>query len=91
MAVGDAIVTGPRRGVDRVPGPATIAELGDAVSTWGSRRGARALSAALPLVRIGAESRPETRTRLLLIDDGLPEHLPNHPTPLADGRVLHQT
>ena len=89
VAVGDAIVTGPRRGVDRAPGLATVAELGDAVSEWGSRRGARALSAALPLVRIGAESRPETHTRLLLIDDGLPEPLPNHPTPMVDGRVLH--
>lgn len=89
VAVGDAIVTGPRRGRHRSAGLATSEELRAAVMAWGRRRGARRLAAALPRVRIGAESRPETLTRLLLVDADLPEPLLNHPTFVADGRILH--
>ncbi|GAA4371857.1 hypothetical protein [Agromyces bauzanensis] len=40
-------------------------------------------------MRIGAESRPETHLRLLLVTSGLPEPLLNDPTSLLDGEVLH--
>jgi hypothetical protein len=89
VALGDRMVTGTRRDGHRSPGLATPAELRSAVEAWGGRRGARRLAAALPRVRIGAESRPETLTRLLLVDADLPEPLLNHPTRVADGRILH--
>lgn len=89
VAVGDAIVTGPRRGVIRAPGYATVDELTAEARRWANRRGAAAIARALPRVRVGAESRPETLTRLLLVDAGLPEPLLNDPTPVAGGRVLH--
>ena len=89
VAIGDSIVTGRRRGTERAPGLASPADLESAVGVWGSGRGARALAWALPRVRVGAESRPETLTRLLLTGARLPEPLLNHPTLVADGRVLH--
>jgi hypothetical protein len=89
VAVGDAIVTGKRRGSRRETPLATIFELSEAARAWGSRRGARALANALTWVRVGAESRPETHLRLLLVDAGLPEPVPNNPTVLAGGEVLH--
>jgi hypothetical protein len=89
VAVGDAIVTGARTGRKREAALATVADLQDAVRWWGRRRGARRLARALPLVRVGAESRPETHLRLLLVDAGLPEPLVNHPTVLLDGAVRH--
>lgn len=89
IAVGDAIVTGRRRGVVRAPALASSRDLGSAVEAWGSRRGARALASALPRVRVGAESRRETHTRLVLVDAGLPEPIPNPPVRLANGDVRH--
>lgn len=89
IAVGDAIITGSRRGVVREPALATPEELVVAVRRWGRRRGAKALATALPRVRSGAESRPESHLRLLLEDFGLPEPLPNHPTEVGGGEVLH--
>lgn len=68
IAAGDAVVR-----TWRVDAPlATIADLERAVSR-GRRVGVVALRAALPHVRSGAASRPETRTRLILTDAGLPE------------------
>jgi len=66
--------------VDRVAGPfgrvvrPELARIGDlAPAIPAGRRGVRALRAALPRVRYGVASRPETWTRLTLIDGGLPE------------------
>lgn len=88
VALGDALVTGPRTGRVRSPGLATLDELHAASVWWGSRRGARALAAALQHVRTGAESRPETQLRLLLVESGLPEPVPNHPIEVGGG-VIH--
>ena len=60
VALGDAIVTGRRRGSVRAPALATLDELADAAAYWGSRRGARTLATALPRIRVGAESPKET-------------------------------
>lgn len=90
VAVGDAIITGRRStGGAREAPLATFEELSRAVSAWGRRRGARALAWALPRLRAGVDSRPETLTRLCLVQAGLPEPLVGDPTPVADGRVLH--
>ena len=89
VALGDAIVTGRRRAEVRGPALGTIDGLRRAVEAWAPRRGARALVAALPRVRIGAESRPETHTRLVLVDAGLPEPVPNPPIMLPSGSVRH--
>ncbi|MFB7885646.1 DUF559 domain-containing protein [Microbacterium sp. NPDC056057] len=78
VAVGDAIVRTPR-----IPGPSgrvehpplgSIAGLAAAMMA-GRRVGVRTLRDALPLVRPGAASRPETWARLTLVDAGLPEPL----------------
>jgi hypothetical protein len=74
VAAADSIVH-----VDRVAGPfervvtpalAVIGELASAIPA--GRRGVVALRDALPRVRTGVASRPETWTRLTLIDAGLP-------------------
>lgn len=89
IAMGDALVTGPRRRRVRAVGLVTLDDLATAVRRWGRRRGARRLAAALPRVRVGAESPAETELRLLLVDHGFPEPIPNDPTELAHGEVLH--
>jgi hypothetical protein len=76
VAVGDAIVRQPR-----IPGPhgrverpplGTQEELGRAIDA-GRRIGVARLRLALPRVRGGSASRPETWARLVLVDAGLPE------------------
>ncbi|MFC9560721.1 hypothetical protein [Agromyces sp. NPDC056965] len=89
VAVGDAFVTGARtRGIRGAALTDQVA-LAGAVARWASRRGARHLAWALPRVRAGAESRPESLTRLVLVEHGLPEPALNDPTPMVDGSVLH--
>lgn len=41
-------------------------------------RGVRAARAALKLIRVGADSQPETRMRLSIVRAGLPEPVLNH-------------
>ncbi|PVW04252.1 hypothetical protein DEA06_09525 [Microbacterium sp. Gd 4-13] len=52
------------------------------------RRGARDLARALSEMRTGSESRPETRTRLVLSRAGLPEPELNQDLRSADGRFI---
>jgi hypothetical protein len=75
VAAADSIVW-----VDRVAGPfgrmvaPALAGIDDLTRSIPSgRRGVVALRSALPYVRTGVASRPETWTRLTLIDAGLPE------------------
>lgn len=76
IVVGDAIVHEPRtRGMVRGPagsGLATIEDLAAALAL-GRRQGAAKLRAALPQIRVGAASPPETRLRLACARGGLPE------------------
>lgn len=76
IAVGDALVRTPQH-PDDPPPLATIAQLEAAVAA-GRRVGIGALRSALPRVRTGASSRPETRMRLTLVDAGLPEPVLAH-------------
>jgi hypothetical protein len=71
VAIADAIVRTPQH-PDDPPALATVAQLMRVVSA-GRRVGVGALREALPAVRAGASSRPETWTRLTLVDGGLPE------------------
>jgi hypothetical protein len=76
VAVGDAIIRIPR-GPGGVPGTASAAlgtvEQLRAAALAGKRRGAARIREALPLLRPGASSRPESHLRLELIACGLPE------------------
>lgn len=76
IVVGDAIVHEPRiRGMIRGAtgsGLATIEDLACALAL-GRRQGAAKLRAALPHLRVGAASPPETRLRLACVRAGLPE------------------
>ena len=76
VAAGDAVVRIPRMpgGFDADLGEALapISALSTAVAA-GRRRGRPALREALPRLRTGASSRPESWCRLLIIDAGLPE------------------
>lgn len=91
VAVGDFLVSGSRvRGGSRRNIHATIDELAAAVTAYGSRRSARLLRNALPLVRVGVDSRPETHLRLALVEAGLPEPSVNPPARVDAGTaVLH--
>lgn len=81
VAAGDSLIR-----VQRMPGPwirtmppplATRHQLENAVGA-GRRVGGPALRTALPLLRIGSASRPESWTRLTLCDAGLPEPILDH-------------
>lgn len=89
VAIGDAIVTGSRRGEAREPALATVDELREAARRWGARRGSGTIAAALPRIRFGAESPKETHLRLTLVDAGLPEPVPNQPVRLPTGGTVH--
>ena len=84
VAVGDRLVTGDR---GRRP-VAGIHELRCAVEEAEGRRHVRALRAALPLIRVGAWSRPETHLRLLVMRAGLPEPQLNARVVLRGGRAV---
>lgn len=84
VALGDSLLPARRRA-----GSTTIAELTAAVGRHAGKRGMRRVRAALPLVREGVDSRPETLARLALIDAGLPEPEVGGPVVLLDGRRIH--
>ncbi len=83
VAVGDAIIRVPRgrhgRLLDASTALATLDQL-EAAAHAGNRKGAARIRAALPLLRQGASSRPETHLRISLLGAGLPE-------PELDGEV----
>jgi hypothetical protein len=64
VALGDAMLTG---------GGVTGPELEIALTTWGDGRGSRTARAALPLLRRGPMSRPESLLRMQIIAVGIPE------------------
>lgn len=91
IAVGDAVVS-----PIRVAGPhgrivreafASLADVSRVVEAVTKRRGIVAVREALPRVRSGVRSRPESWTRLTLVDAGLPEPELNHDVYDAAGFV----
>ena len=89
VAAGDYIISPPHQRRTRRPPLATIPELRAAAVRHRGNRGAKRLTWALPLLRPGVDSPPETHLRLLLIASGLPEPLIADPTPVEGGLVLH--
>jgi len=81
VAAGDRLVTGTLR----TAALCTPGELADAVDARAGSPGVSRARAALPSVRVGAWSRPETFLRLLIASAGLPEPELNLDIPLPDG------
>ena len=83
VALGDAVLPArTRRGL------ATLEELRAAADRVGVP-GLRRAQWALPRMRHGVRSRPETHLRLAIIEAGLPEPVVEHPVVVAGGRTLH--
>jgi hypothetical protein len=91
VAAADHLVRVPRMpgGFDKPmpPAIATMREL-EAALFAGRRVGKPLLRTALPLVRQGSSSRPETWTRLIIIDAGLPEPVLDHDVYASDGSFI---
>ncbi|BAS07159.1 uncharacterized protein Rv2248/MT2308 [Arthrobacter sp. Hiyo4] len=79
VIAGDSLVCshGPEFPVPREP-LCTVEDLHAMVAAHPGIRGARLARAALDLIRVGADSRPETEMRLALVHAGLPETELNH-------------
>ena len=72
VAVGDYVITGPRRYGQRHP-LCTVEELRQALARRRGKRGAKTLTAAIGQVRAPVDSPKETQLRLRLVAHGLPE------------------
>jgi hypothetical protein len=79
VIAGDSLVCshGPEFPSSREP-LCTVADLRGMVANHPGARGVRAARAALELIRVGADSQPETVMRLALVRAGLPEPELNH-------------
>ena len=71
VAVGDFLVSRRRRS-PRIAPWCTPADLASAAARHAGKRGAQTVGWALPRVRVGVDSRPETHLRLLLVAARLP-------------------
>lgn len=88
VAVGDALVLSARLPSGNRQRPLVrLTRLHEAVASASGSRGCRTARQAVALVREGVESPMETRLRLLVVRDGLPEPLPGVPV-VARGRLL---
>jgi len=79
VAAGDYLVSGRVTDDGREPPLSSIPALVAAVAGWRHHPGYSALMRALPRIRTGVDSRPETHLRLVLVDSGLPEPVVNIP------------
>lgn len=79
IAAGDALVNehGPEFPAPR-EATVTIQELGGILAAHAGARNIRTAREAIDLIRVGADSAPETHTRLALVRGGLPEPVLNH-------------
>lgn len=91
VAVGDHLVRVPRMpgGFDKPLGRATTTPQALRAALFAGRRvGGLLLREALPRIRTGSSSRPETWMRLLLVDAGLPEPVLDHDVFADDGTFV---
>jgi len=85
VVIGDHLVRRPRKRYENRSDPyATIEDLREVIARHKGKRGIAKAAEAVELVRIGADSAPETRLRLALVNAGLPEPVLNQS--LVDGR-----
>lgn len=88
VAVGDYLLSGDvADGKYRRP-LAVMHELEQAVERHAGGRGVGKLRWALPRLRTGVDSRPESLLRLLLVSAEIPEPLVNDPTPVNGGALV---
>ncbi|MEH0109433.1 hypothetical protein V6N00_06900 [Tersicoccus sp. MR15.9] len=91
VVVGDHLVRVPRLAWEGREHPyATLDDLERTIRAHPKKRGIVTARAAVPLIRVGADSPPETRLRLRLEDAGLPRFEANRVIRDRDGRRLHQ-
>ena len=88
-AIGDFLLTGVRHGDAAEPPLARIGELQEVVRSLRGARGMASVRWALERIRPGADSRPETLARLLLVGAGLPEPVIGPEVVVSGGRILH--
>lgn len=85
VVVGDQLVRRPRSGLEtRASAWTTLQELEDSVGRGRGRLGILRAREALRMVRVGADSPPETLLRLALMEAGLPEPQLQVPLEAAD-------
>ncbi|MHA7984566.1 hypothetical protein ACX9R5_02065 [Rathayibacter sp. CAU 1779] len=90
VAAGDFLITGKRRPQGGREAPlCSLDDLDDAATRIGRQPGAANVRWALPRLRRGADSRPESLWRLTLVAHRLPEPVVQHPVSVAGGLVLH--
>jgi len=84
VALGDSLLAARRR-----RGAVSLAELAAATEAHRHAYGIDRARAALPHLRAGVDSRPESLLRLLIVDAGLPEPAVSPPVEVLPGLVLH--
>jgi hypothetical protein len=91
VAAGDFLISGVRRARGARSAPlCSLEQLRRAVAQHRGCRGARSLQWALPRLRTGVDSRPESLLRLLLVAAGIAEPLVGFPVEVDRGRsTLH--
>jgi hypothetical protein len=90
VVIGDHLVRFPRPAFEARDAPfATAADLTEVIRLHRGKRGVAKAAEAVRLVRVGADSAPETRLRLALVDAGLPEPSLNEPIVDYWGRSWH--
>ena len=91
VVIGDHLVRVPRpRFESRFEADARISDLRDIITEHKGKRGIAHARKAVELVRVGADSAPETRLRLALLGAGLPEPELNQPLMDDHGIAWHE-
>ncbi|MBO1269975.1 hypothetical protein J1902_18785 [Arthrobacter sp. PO-11] len=85
---GDAIISEHSRSFAPRKAMVPLAELREFVAKANGIHGVRKARLALESLRVGVDSPPETRLRLMLDDAGLPEFLPDYPVEDILGRPV---
>lgn len=89
VAAGDALVCQHGPGFPQPKQPlCSVQDLREMVQAHPGMRGVKTARAALDLIRVGADSAPETQMRLAIVDAGMPEPVLNHVVQGFGGRPV---